>query len=82
MNSGSYFADADGSLWWGNDLNVVHYTPPPDLVHPQFVPQVFISASSWDGAPPRLAEAVGALRKPATIVRRVVHIGRYDDRAV
>ena len=38
MNSGSFFADDDGSLWWGADNDLAHYTPPPDLVHPPLRP--------------------------------------------
>jgi len=79
VNSGSYFADSDGTLWWGNDLNIVHYTPPPDLVHPQFAPQVFVSALSYDNHPPRLAEAVGPLPHGSRIT---AHIGslQFDRR--
>lgn len=58
VNSGSYFADSDGSIWFGIDINVVHYSPPPDLVTPKFAPQVFVSAFSWDNQAPRLVEAV------------------------
>jgi tRNA A-37 threonylcarbamoyl transferase component Bud32/ligand-binding sensor domain-containing protein len=72
MNSGSVFVDNDGSLWWGADNDLAHYTPPSDLVHPQFAPQVFVSAFSWDGAPPRLAEAVGALPHGSKVT---AHIG-------
>ena len=61
VNTGSYFADLDGSSWWGTENNIVHYTPPPDLVRPQFAPQVFLSAFSYDNNPPRLAEAVADL---------------------
>ncbi len=79
VNSGSYFADADGSIWFGSDVNIVHYTPPPDLVTPQFAPQIFISAFSWDNTPPRLAEAVAALPHGAKIT---AHIGslQFDRR--
>jgi tRNA A-37 threonylcarbamoyl transferase component Bud32 len=79
VNSGSYFADSDGSLWWGNDLNIVHYTPPADLVHPQFAPQVFVSAFSWEGRAARLAEAVTALPHGSEVT---AHIGslQFDRR--
>jgi tRNA A-37 threonylcarbamoyl transferase component Bud32 len=79
MNSGSFFADADGSLWWGGDNDLVHYTPPPDLVKPEFAPQVFVSAFSWDGGAPRLAEAVGGLPHASRIT---AHIGslQFDRR--
>ncbi len=56
MNSGSVFVDNDGSLWWGADNDLAHYVPPRDLVAPKFAPEVFVSAFSIDGAPPRMAE--------------------------
>jgi tRNA A-37 threonylcarbamoyl transferase component Bud32 len=79
MNSGSVFVDDDGSLWWGADNDLAHYTPPPDLVTPHFAPQVFVSAFSWDGAPPRLAEAVSALPHGSKVT---AHIGslQFDRR--
>jgi len=75
MNTGSVFVDDDGSLWWGADNDVAHYTPPPDLVHPKFAPQVFVSAFSWDNNPPRLAEAVSNLPHGSKIV---AHIGSLE----
>ncbi len=79
MNSGSVFADNDGSLWWGADNDLVHYSPPSDLVTPQFSPQVFISAFSWSGQEPRLAEAVHELPHG---VKVTAHIGtlQFDRR--
>jgi len=79
MNSGSVFVDNDGSLWWGADNDIAHYTPPPDLVHPQFSPQVFVSAFSFDNNPPRLAEAVAALPHGSRVT---AHIGslQFDRR--
>jgi len=79
MNSGSVFVDSDGSLWWGADNDLAHYLPPPDLVTPQFSPQVFVSALSWDDQPPRLAEAVTALPHGA---KATAHIGslQFDRR--
>ena len=78
MNSGSVFVD-DGSLWWGSDNDLAHYLPPSDLVTPRFSPQVFVSALSWDGAAPRLAEAVAALPHGP---KAVAHIGslQFDRR--
>jgi len=79
VNSGSFFADADGSVWFGIDVNIVHYVPPSDLPTAHFAPQVFVSAFSWDGAPPRLAEAVGALPHGSKVT---AHIGslQFDRR--
>lgn len=61
MNSGSVFVDNDRSLWWGSDNDLAHYLPPEDLVAPRSSPRIFVSAFSWDGASPRLAEAVAGL---------------------
>ena len=79
MNSGSVFVDEDGSLWWGADNDLAHYTPPSDLVTPQFAPQVFVSAFSWEGQEPKLADAVAALPHGKKIV---AHIGslQFDRR--
>jgi tRNA A-37 threonylcarbamoyl transferase component Bud32/ligand-binding sensor domain-containing protein len=79
VNTGSFFDDKDGSLWWGADTNIIHYTPPPDLVHPRFAPQVFVSAFSWEGQAPRLADAVTALPHGAKVT---AHIGslQFDRR--
>jgi hypothetical protein len=58
MNTGSVFADSDGSMWWGADNDLAHFKPPADLVDPEFAPQVFVSAYSWNNQGPRLAESV------------------------
>jgi tRNA A-37 threonylcarbamoyl transferase component Bud32/ligand-binding sensor domain-containing protein len=78
-NSGSYFADADGSVWWGGDITVSHFFPPADLVAPKFSPQVFISAFSWKGASPRLAESVEGIPRGSNVV---AHVGslQFDRR--
>ena len=80
VNSGSYFADTDGSLWMGIDISIFHYTPPPDLVTPAFAPQVFLSAFSWNGGPPKFSEAVAGLPHGSRIV---AHIGslQFDRRS-
>jgi tRNA A-37 threonylcarbamoyl transferase component Bud32/ligand-binding sensor domain-containing protein len=79
VNSGSYFADTDGSIWLGIDVSIFHYLPPSDLVTPKFAPQVFVSAFSWNGRAPRLAGAVTALPHGSKLV---AHIGslQFDRR--
>jgi tRNA A-37 threonylcarbamoyl transferase component Bud32 len=55
-NHDSFFTDTDGSVWWAADASIVHFSPPPDLVHPADPPPVFLSAFSVNGGPPTLAE--------------------------
>ena len=80
MNSGSVFVDRDDSLWWGADDDLAHFLPPDDLVNPSLAPTVFLSAYSWDGAAPRMAEAVGDLPRASSVV---AHLGslQFDRRA-
>jgi tRNA A-37 threonylcarbamoyl transferase component Bud32 len=80
MNSGSLLVDSDGSLWWGADNDLAHYTPPRDLVSPEFVPQVFISAFSLGNQAPKLAEAVSIVPNGSKLV---AHIGslQFDRRS-
>jgi tRNA A-37 threonylcarbamoyl transferase component Bud32/ligand-binding sensor domain-containing protein len=78
-NGGSYFADSDGSIWLGMDISIFHYLPPSDLLNPQFSPQLYLSAFSWDGTTPEIAEAVAGLPHGSKIV---AHIGslQFDRR--
>ncbi len=79
MNSGSVFMDTDGSLWWGADNDLAHYSPPADLVTPASAPNLFLSAFSWNGAPPRMADAVESLPHAS---RAIAHMGslQFDRR--
>ena len=79
MNSGSVFTDTDGSLWWGADNDLAHFLPPADLVTPAFAPNLFLSAFSWNSAPPRMAEAVESLPHGS---RPIAHMGslQFDRR--
>ena len=79
VNTGSYFADSDGSIWLGIDLSIFHYLPPADLLTPRFAPQVFLSSFSWGGAGPKMAESVTALPRGS---KAVAHIGslQFDRR--
>jgi tRNA A-37 threonylcarbamoyl transferase component Bud32 len=80
VNSGSFFADSDGSVWMGIDMTIFHYSPPDDLLTPRFTPQIFLSSFSWDSAAPKLAEAIAGLPSGA---KAVAHIGtlQFDRRS-
>jgi tRNA A-37 threonylcarbamoyl transferase component Bud32 len=71
-NTGSFFSDSDGSIWLGIDISIFHYLPPADLIAPGFAPKVFLSSLSWDGAAPRIAEAIAHLPQRSKVV---AHIG-------
>ena len=55
-NRRSFFSDSDGSVWWAAATSIVHFSPPPDLVHPADPPPVFLSAFSVNGGAAKLAE--------------------------
>ena len=80
MNTGSVFVDADGSMWWGADNDLAHYMPPRDLVSPQFAPQVFVSAFSWENHAPKLAEAIGNLPNGSKVVAHIGGSLQFDRR--
>ena len=79
INSGSVFADDDGSMWWGADNDLAHVMPPEDLVAPNFAPGVFVSAFTWDNGTPRLADGIDRLPHGSNIT---AHIGslQFDRR--
>jgi len=71
-NRDSFFSDTDGSVWWAADASIVHFFPPPDLVHPADPPPVFLSAFSVNGGAPMLADASPELPNGK---RLTAHIG-------
>jgi tRNA A-37 threonylcarbamoyl transferase component Bud32 len=79
VNSGSYFADSDGSIWFGIDISIFHYLPPSDLLTPRFAPQIFLSSFSYEGSAPKIAEAVAGLPHGSKVA---AHIGslQFDRR--
>jgi ligand-binding sensor domain-containing protein/tRNA A-37 threonylcarbamoyl transferase component Bud32 len=72
VNSGSYFPDPDGSVWFGSDLSIVHYSPAHDLLSDSASPQVFVSGLSWDNQPAKPIDAVHSVPHRA---RLAAHIG-------
>ncbi len=79
VNSGSFFNDADGSVWFGVDNSIAHFTPPADFLEPKFAPQIFLSSYSWEGAQPRAAEATTGIPHGP---KAIAHIGslQFDRR--
>ena len=71
-NRRSFFGDSDGSVWWAAQNGIVHFSPPPDLVHPAGAPSVFLSAFSVNGNAARLAEAFRAVPHGS---RLIAHLG-------
>jgi tRNA A-37 threonylcarbamoyl transferase component Bud32 len=72
VNHDSFFSDPDGSVWWAADASIIHFSPPPDLVHPGYSPPIFLSAFSLNGGPPKLAET---FREVPHGQRVTAHIG-------
>jgi tRNA A-37 threonylcarbamoyl transferase component Bud32 len=72
VNNGAFLADSDGSVWWGADNTISHYTPPSDLIHPKFAPKVWVSAFSLNGGGAKLAESLDKIPNGA---KTVAHIG-------
>jgi hypothetical protein len=68
INTGSYFADSDGSIWSGIDISIFHYQPPDDLLTSRSAPKIFLSSFSWNGGAPRLAGALQAIPHAAKVV--------------
>jgi tRNA A-37 threonylcarbamoyl transferase component Bud32 len=71
-NHGSFFSDSDSSVWWAAAEEIVHFSPPEDLVHPAKPPPVFLSGFSVDGGVARLAESVKELPNGRKLM---AHIG-------
>lgn len=66
-NRRSFFSDADGSVWFGADFSINHLSPPEDLVHPAYAPDVFISAFSTNGGVPVMADLIGTMKSSASV---------------
>jgi len=71
-NIRSFFEDADGSVWFGAEDWLIHLYPPPDLIHPNYAPSVFISPFSLNGSPTRMVDSTNSIASGSDIN---VHIG-------
>lgn len=78
-NQHSFFEDSDGSIWFGAEDSVIHLFPPDDLLHPDYLPSVFVSSFSLDGSAPQMASMTSDIRSGADIV---AHVGslQFDRR--
>jgi tRNA A-37 threonylcarbamoyl transferase component Bud32 len=78
-NQGSFFEDADGSIWFGAENSVIHIRPPDDLVHPRRAPSIFVSAFSFPGSTLQMADWTDRIESGADIT---AHIGslQFDRR--
>jgi ligand-binding sensor domain-containing protein len=72
VNHDSFFSDPDGSVWWAANTGILHFNPPPDLVHPAGPPPVFLSAFSVNGGTPKLADSLHEFPSGQKVV---AHIG-------
>ncbi len=54
-NQRAFFADPDGSVWFGTANYVVHFLPPGDLLTPRRAAAPFVTAVSVDGQAPSYA---------------------------
>ena len=70
-NRNSFFEDADGSIWYGADNDVIHITPPTDLVHPKLAPAVIISAFASNGDPPRMTDGNIVIKSGASVTAQI-----------
>jgi tRNA A-37 threonylcarbamoyl transferase component Bud32 len=70
MNQNSFLEDFDGSVWFGADNSIVHFTPPSDLLHPARAPTIFVSAFSWGGSP-QVAQFVNGFRSNEKVIAYV-----------
>lgn len=66
-NHQSFFEDTDGSIWYGADNSVIHISPPADVLHPRYAPDVFISAFSTNDGAPQMADLVGTIKSGTSI---------------
>jgi hypothetical protein len=75
----SAFTDEDGSIWYAQAANVVHFSPTDDFASKFPKPDVFIAGITMDSKTPRLADAVNQIPYRARIT---AHIGsvQFDRR--
>jgi tRNA A-37 threonylcarbamoyl transferase component Bud32 len=71
VNPHSFFADPDGSVWFGSDSTVIHFMPPADFLTNFPPPSFFISGFSWAGHEPVLAENLSEVPHGSQIVGHV-----------
>ena len=78
-NQEAFMLDADGSIWFAADSNIVHFNPQADFVQSTTSPVFFLSAFSSNGGLPRLADLADSFKSGASII---AHVGslQFDRR--
>jgi tRNA A-37 threonylcarbamoyl transferase component Bud32 len=79
-NQQAFYDDPDGSVWIGAGTTLTHWRPPADFLDSRRVPEIFISAFSWNHGPPQMADSVAELPHGSNIT---VHLGslQFDRRS-
>lgn len=77
--AGSFLAEPDGSVWFGSDGGITHFSPPPDFLTNFPAPPVFVSGFSSAQAVPKLVDAIQPMPRAAQVT---AHIGmlQFDRR--
>lgn len=78
-NQNSFFADADGSVWFANENTIVHFTPPNDFATHFPPPQLFVAGIATGSDSPTIADAAASLPHGKSLI---AHIGtlQFDRR--
>ena len=61
-NQASFWADEDGSVWYGAENSIIHITPPEDMVHPRVAPSLFVSTIAFNGATLQTADPTSRIK--------------------
>lgn len=56
-NQASFWADDDGSVWYGAENSIIHITPPEDMVHPRVAPSLFVSTIAINRANSQMTDS-------------------------
>ena len=76
----SFFPDTDGSVWYGDESGIRHFSPPAGFAATMPVPLISITGVSVGAGQPQLADTVGVLPRDQEIT---AHVGslQFDRRS-